>query len=81
VYNVGIEKEKLMTLKEWLKENEMNDRQFAKQVGVHTSTVNLWRNGNRMPTPHWMQKIMKVTGEDVTYMDFLSGYRKGGNSV
>lgn len=69
-----------MTLKEWLKDNGVNDRQFAEQVGVHTSTVNLWRNGNRMPTPFWMKKIMSVTDNQVGYMDFLDGYRNKGES-
>ena len=68
----------MVSLKKWLSDNKMNDRQFGEQVGVHQSTVNLWKHGNRMPTPQYIQKIMHVTSDEVSYGDFLDGYRKGG---
>lgn len=68
----------MTSLKKWLCDNNLNDRQFGEKVGVHQSTVNLWKHGNRMPTPHFIFLIMEVTKGEVGYGDFLDGYRKGG---
>jgi len=67
-----------MTLKEYLKEEDVRPSEFARRIGLHRSTISLWMSGVRMPTPHNAVKIQDLTEGKVTYLDFLEGFRNKG---
>ena len=56
----------------YLKENSLNDSQFALLVGRNQSTVCRWRKPGARPDHAAMKKIFEVTNGAVTPNDFLA---------
>jgi len=48
----------------------LTQEQFAREVGVTFSTVNLWENGHRRPQPYLLKRLLEMK-ED------LDGGKKG----
>lgn len=61
-----------MTLKEWMTQRKMSDRQMAELIETSRVAVTMYRNGVRTPKPEIAKRIFKVTSGDVTPMDFWS---------
>jgi hypothetical protein len=61
-----------MNIASYLTHSGRNPSDLAKQVGVSTEAVRLWREGKRVPRPHHMSRLMKATDGLVTPMDFLA---------
>ena len=38
----------------------LTQEQFAREVGVTFSTVNLWENGHRRPQPYLFRKLLEI---------------------
>ncbi len=38
----------------------LTQEQFAREVGVTFSTVNLWENGHRRPQPYLMKRLFEM---------------------
>lgn len=38
----------------------LTQEQFAREVGVTFSTVNLWENGHRRPQPYLMKRLLEM---------------------
>lgn len=55
-----------MTLKEWLRENDVLQRQLAKRLGVSPETVSYWCQGKRIAQPGHRQRISEITGGEVS---------------
>lgn len=60
----------MFTLKKYLKNNNITQKDFAELLGVDKMT--LWRyvQGTRIPKPKIMQKIFELTKGEVTANDF-----------
>lgn len=61
-----------MTLEKYMKANGYTDNKFADQIGVSRVAVTLYRNGQRIPRPAVMERIMDVTSGQVNPNDFYS---------
>lgn len=44
-------------LAKWLERNGVSQAEFAKALGVHPSTLNLWKKGKRMPNAYHATRI------------------------
>jgi transcriptional regulator with XRE-family HTH domain len=44
----------------WTKRIGLTQEQFAREVGVTFSTVNLWENGHRRPQPYLMRRLLEM---------------------
>ena len=60
-----------MTLEKYLKENNLNYGQFAKQIGVSREAVYYWATGKRRPNTINTLKIEAGTGLLVTARDLF----------
>lgn len=69
-----------MTLDDYLEKEKMSPSDFARRIGLHRSTICLWRMGVRLPSRDNAIAISDITNGQVTYLDFLEGYRNGGKS-
>jgi transcriptional regulator with XRE-family HTH domain len=38
----------------------LTQEQFAREVGVTFSTVNLWENGHRRPQPYLLKRLLEM---------------------
>jgi transcriptional regulator with XRE-family HTH domain len=59
-----------MTLKKYMEANGYTDTKFADQIGVSRVAVTLYRNGQRIPRPAVMERIVDVTSGQVNPNDF-----------
>lgn len=75
-----------MSLKEWLKRNNLTHAEFAAMCGCTRAAVSRWASGSRAPSPKWLKVIERKTKNQVTAygavssereMAFLEIYRKG----
>jgi transcriptional regulator with XRE-family HTH domain len=41
----------------------LTQEQFAREVGVTFSTVNLWENGHRRPQPYLLKRLLEMKHE------------------
>ena len=65
-----------MTLDQYMKANEITDDAMGKRLGVSRSAVTLYRNGDRMPKPEILIRLLNITKEDVTVEDMLAGLKR-----
>lgn len=65
-----------MLLKDYLKEKEITNAKFSKDLGVDEAIVLKWRYASVIPRLNYMQKIYKCTNGLVTPNDF---YQLGNN--
>ena len=61
-----------MTLEKYMKANGYTDNKFADKIGVSRVAVTLYRNGQRIPRPAVMERIVDVTEGRVKPNDFYS---------
>lgn len=59
-----------MTLQEYLKINKIKKKDFAEQLGVNRLTITGYTKKRRRPTRKNMNKILELTGHQVTPNDF-----------
>lgn len=59
-----------MTLKEWLKRNDMKPSDFAAKIGVTEQAVYCWLRGARKPCEISLFMIRAATRGQVTANDF-----------
>lgn len=50
-------------VKELRERLHLTQEQFAQKVGVTYSTVNRWENGNRMPQPFLVRRLLELKAE------------------
>jgi putative transcriptional regulator len=50
-------------IKELRRRLRLTQEQFAQKVGVTYSTVNRWENGNRMPQPFLVRRLLELKEE------------------
>lgn len=50
-------------VKELRERLRMTQEQFAQKVGVTYSTVNRWENGNRMPQPFLVRRLLELKAD------------------
>jgi len=63
-----------MKLADWLFENSMTPGQLRRMLGgVNRSTVHRYLMNTRIPRPEMMRRILRITQNRVTLMDFLDG--------
>lgn len=60
-----------MDLDSYLSREGISNAAFAEQIGVDPSSVWRFRQGARIPRRETMQKIVDLTGGDVTPNDFF----------
>lgn len=61
-----------MNLKQYLKSRKIRQEAFAKDLGVTQASVSRWCNGEYLPQPTLLKKILVMTGGEVTLMDFYN---------
>ncbi len=62
-----------MQLSQYLRENELTLREFAKQTGAaNASVVAKWVTGGRVPRSKFMEAIVRATGGKVQPNDFFA---------
>ncbi len=59
-----------MKLKDWLDEHRLTAHWCAQQIGVADSMMSKWINGKRAPSLQYINKIHRLTGGDVTSLDW-----------
>lgn len=59
-----------MTLPEYLAKEHLNESEFARVLGVPSSTVHRWVRGLRRPSIASLIRIESVTGRKVQMKDF-----------
>jgi transcriptional regulator with XRE-family HTH domain len=59
-----------MNLKTYLKNKNLNDSEFAVLINTSQTAVNRYKLGRRTPSPDVMQRIIDVTGGEVTANDW-----------
>ena len=59
-----------MQFSEYLKENNISQKQAAEDIGVIQSLVSMWVNGERLPRPENMKKIVEWSKGEVQPNDF-----------
>lgn len=67
-----------MKLSEYLQKNGILQAEFARKIGVTQGIVSYYVSGRTMPTRKNMQKIIEVTGGEVTADDFYVFEEKSG---
>lgn len=60
-----------MTLKEWLKEQELSAQDFAENNSIPYGSVIKWVYSNRFPRVNYLDKIKNITKGQVTPNDFF----------
>jgi|APPan5920702963_1055757.scaffolds.fasta_scaffold74239_2 DNA-binding transcriptional regulator YdaS (Cro superfamily) len=63
-----------MKLSIWMIENDMDDKAFAKRMGVSIYGVQKWRLGVSVPRATQLLKILEITAGEVTPNDFFWKY-------
>jgi len=66
-----------MGLNEWMDKVGMTDGEMAQRVGCSRSAISRYRSGERMPRPEMLIKLLDVTNNDVSPMDFARGMKRG----
>lgn len=61
-----------MTLREWLTQAKIKDREFAEAVGVSPQAVSGWVRGKFYPDIKNLAQIHAITGGKVLPADFIS---------
>ena len=61
-----------MKLDRWLKRHKVSPEAFAKQIGVHETTVYRFIQGLSFPKSSNLRKIAEVTNGSVKANDFLN---------
>lgn len=69
-----------MKIKDFLKEEEITQKQFAEMVGCSQGLVAMWCNG-MIPRADMMTKILIATKGKVTANDFYYGDNNGRASI
>ena len=69
-----------MTLEKYLKVNNLNYGQFAKQIGVSREAVYYWATGKRRPNTINTLKIEDGTGRLVTAKDLFGSVVRAVNA-
>lgn len=59
-----------MQFKEWIKKRGKTQQEVANDLGVAQGLVSSWCNGDRLPRPENMAKIVEYTGGEVQPNDF-----------
>lgn len=59
LYNLNMEKEFVEILTEFLKEQDINQKQFAEKIGVKPSQVSEWLKGKAKPNYDTLKKIAR----------------------
>lgn len=62
-----------MQLKEWIKKSGKTQQDVADALGVAQGLVSSWCNGERLPRPENMAKIVELTNGEVQPNDFYKG--------
>lgn len=65
-----------MTIREFLEENEISSRKFAKALGVHPVTVRKWLCGTHRPLPNVSMKIVEMSFGKITLDDIYMASEK-----
>jgi len=67
-----------MRLENWLHQNDVSQRDFAKKIGSHQANVSNWISGKVRPSLKSIEAVRKATKEQVSYADWRSTVLKGG---
>ncbi len=59
-----------MVISDWLSQNSVSQKDFARQIGVTANAVCQWCNGIRIPRRKEMKRIYRQTGGAVQPNDF-----------
>ncbi|MCK6442307.1 helix-turn-helix domain-containing protein [Elstera cyanobacteriorum] len=59
-----------MKLHDYLQSVGKSETEFAREIGVSQSCANRWCRGQRIPPPHLMKRIVRVTAGQVMPNDF-----------
>ncbi len=62
-----------MRLDDWISRKGMTREAFAALIDVEPASVTRYANGDRVPRPTIMRRIVTATNGDVTPNDFLTG--------
>ena len=54
-----------LTIKEWLKKNKMTVTSLAKLLNCTPQSIHNWKAGKMKPHHLYMQKLMKITHNEV----------------
>lgn len=68
---------RFMKLKDYIDEHGLSYSFVGKAIGVSTEAARRYANGERIPQPEIMQKIVDYTGGTVTPNDFYSISNQG----
>ncbi len=60
-----------MTLSDWLTAQNESASAFAERLGLSRQVVSRYVLGDRIPRPHIIERISKITGGKVGYPDFV----------
>tara|TARA_R110000744_G_scaffold37828_1_gene86458 strand:+ start:277 stop:492 length:216 start_codon:yes stop_codon:yes gene_type:complete len=61
-----------MQLKSYLRENSLTSQAFADQLSVTRGSIERYKSGDRIPRPHILISIFKLTQGKVTPNDFIA---------
>ena len=67
-----------MNFKDWLKKSGLRPVDVAKVIGVDRSSVHHYMSGRRVPEPHTMLAIEKLTKGKVKLADWLRENKTDG---
>lgn len=59
-----------MLFKDWIKKTGKTQQEVANDLGVAQGLISSWCNGERLPRPENMAKIVEYTGGEVQPNDF-----------
>ena len=62
-----------MRLDDWIAQRGITREAFAALIDVEAPTVTRYANGDRVPRPRIMRRIIEVTEGQVTANDFIGG--------
>jgi len=65
-----------MQLSRYLTRHKISTRKFAAKMGVSIYAVRKWRIGVRLPRPHHINKIKRLTEGIVTHGDWYKQSRR-----
>ncbi len=65
---------KIMWLAQWMRENEVGERQFGDHIGVSGAYVNRIKSGQNFPGVRIRRAIFKKTGGKVTANDLAAAH-------
>ncbi len=61
-----------MTLREWIAEQGLTQREAAERLDVHEITLNRWLNDKALPRRSQMARVQHMTGGAVGPADFYA---------